>query len=75
MINTSGLISGQILMRTFRIGLKVGTNLQISYAKQDKFSSSGDAPGIIRHALLRPPVLGVYKDINDPTYNGRQSLY
>jgi TonB-dependent starch-binding outer membrane protein SusC len=48
---------------------KVGTNLQISYAKQDKLSSSGDAPGIIRHALLRPPVLGVYKDINDPTYS------
>ncbi|HEY4619203.1 MAG TPA: TonB-dependent receptor [Flavobacterium sp.] len=48
---------------------KVGTNLQISYAKQDKLSSSGDAPGIIRHALLRPPVLSVYKDINDPTYS------
>ena len=48
---------------------KVGTNLQISYAKQDKLSSSGDVPGIIRHALLRPPVLGVYKDINDPTYS------
>jgi TonB-dependent starch-binding outer membrane protein SusC len=49
--------------------LKVGTNLQISYAKQDKLSSSGDAPGIIRHALLRPPVLSVYKDVNDPTYS------
>ena len=48
---------------------KVGTNLQISYAKQDKLSSSGDAPGVIRHALLRAPVLGVYKDINDPTYS------
>ncbi len=48
---------------------KVGTNLQISYAKQDKLSSSGDAPGIIRHALIRPPVLGVYKDVNDPTYS------
>ncbi|MFV8324821.1 SusC/RagA family TonB-linked outer membrane protein [Flavobacterium sp. ZS1P14] len=47
---------------------KVGTNLQISYAKQDKLSSSGDAPGVIRHALLRPPVLGVYKDVSDPTY-------
>jgi TonB-linked SusC/RagA family outer membrane protein len=50
---------------------KVGTNLQISYAKQDKLSSSGDVPGIIRHALIRPPVLGVYKDINDPTYSTR----
>ena len=48
--------------------LTVGTNLQISYAKQDKLSSSGDAPGVIRHALLRPPVLSVYKDVNDPTY-------
>lgn len=47
---------------------KVGTNLQLSYAKQDKLSSSGDVPGIIRHALLRPPVLGVYKNITDPTY-------
>ncbi|EIA07828.1 SusC/RagA family TonB-linked outer membrane protein [Flavobacterium frigoris] len=48
---------------------QVGTNLQISYEKQDKLSSSGDAPGIIRHALIRPPVLAVYKDINDPTYS------
>lgn len=47
---------------------KVGTNLQISYAKQDKLSSSGDVPGVIRHALIRPPVLGVYKDVSDPTY-------
>lgn len=49
--------------------LKVGTNLQISYAKQDKLSSSGDVPGIIRHALIRPPVLAVYKNVNDPTYS------
>ncbi|MCW3093269.1 MAG: hypothetical protein JWP81_4338 [Ferruginibacter sp.] len=48
--------------------LKIGTNLQLSYAKQDKLSSSGDAPGIIRHALLRPPVLSVYKSLTDPTY-------
>ncbi|TRX07964.1 SusC/RagA family TonB-linked outer membrane protein [Flavobacterium gawalongense] len=48
---------------------KVGTNLQLSYAKQDKLSSSGDVPGVIRNALLRPPVLGVYKDVNDPTYS------
>jgi len=47
---------------------KVGTNFQITSSKQDKMSSSGDAPGVIRHALLRPPVLGVYKDVNDPTY-------
>ncbi len=48
---------------------KIGTNLQLSYATQDKLSSKGDAPGIIRHALLRPPVIGVYKDVNDPTYS------
>ncbi|UPZ17904.1 SusC/RagA family TonB-linked outer membrane protein [Flavobacterium humidisoli] len=47
---------------------KAGTNLQISFTKQDKLSSSGDAPGIIRHALLRAPVIGVYKDVNDPIY-------
>ncbi|MEP7108794.1 MAG: TonB-dependent receptor [Ferruginibacter sp.] len=49
--------------------LKVGTNIQLSYAKQDKLSSSGDAPGIIRHALLRPPVLSVYKNPSDPTWS------
>ncbi len=48
---------------------RVGTNLQVSYLKQDKLSSSGDAPGVIRHALLRPPVLGVYKATTDPTYS------
>ena len=48
---------------------KVGTNLQVSYAKQDKLSSSGDAPGVIRHALLRPSVISVYKDVNDPTWS------
>ncbi|MET0638092.1 MAG: TonB-dependent receptor [Chitinophagaceae bacterium] len=48
--------------------LKVGTNLNISYVKQDKLSSSGDVPGVIRHAMIRPPVLAVYKDPSDPTY-------
>lgn len=47
----------------------IGTNLQLSYAKQDKLSSSGDVPGVIRHALLRPPLLGVYKNPSDPTYS------
>ncbi|MDD7886335.1 TonB-dependent receptor [Flavivirga sp. 57AJ16] len=51
--------------------LKIGTNLQLTYATQDKLSSKGDAPGIIRHALLRPPVIGVYKNVNDPTYSQR----
>lgn len=49
--------------------LSIGTNLQLSYATQDKLSSKGDAPGIIRHALLRPSIIGVYKDVNDPTYS------
>jgi TonB-linked SusC/RagA family outer membrane protein len=49
--------------------LRVGTNLNLSYAVQDKLSSSGDAPGVIRHAMIRPPVIGVYKDPTDPTYN------
>jgi len=47
----------------------VGTNLQISNSMQDKISSSGDAPGIIRHAFIRPPVIGVFKDKTDPTYS------
>lgn len=47
----------------------VGSNVQLSYITQDKLSSSGDAPGVIRHALIRPPVLSVYKDVNDPTYS------
>lgn len=51
--------------------LKVGTNLQLSYAIQDKLSSKGDSPGIIRHALLRPPVLSVYKSPDDPTWSER----
>ncbi|CAN5752949.1 TonB-dependent receptor [soil metagenome] len=46
----------------------VGTNLQISNSIQDKISSSGDAPGVIRHAFLRPPVISVFKDPSDPTY-------
>lgn len=48
--------------------LSIGTNLQLSYAIQDKLNSKGDEPGIIRHAMLRPPVLAVYKDPSDPTY-------
>ncbi len=48
---------------------KVGTNLLLSGSTQDALSSSGDEPGVIRHALIRPPVLAVYKDVNDPTYS------
>ena len=49
----------------------IGTNLQISNTMQDKISSKGDAPGVIRHAFLRPPVLAVFKDVSDPTYSVR----
>ncbi len=49
--------------------IRIGTNLQLSYAIQDKLSSKGDTPGIIRHALLRPPVIPVYKDSSDPTWS------
>ena len=51
--------------------LKIGTNFQFSYAKQDKLSSKGDTPGIIRHALLRVPIVSVFKDKDDPTYSER----
>src|ERR1700694_1165827 len=51
--------------------LNVGTNLLLSYGDQDKLSSKGDAPGIIRHALIRPPVIPVYKSPSDPTYSAR----
>jgi TonB-linked SusC/RagA family outer membrane protein len=49
----------------------VGTNLLLSYGTQDSLSSSGDAPGIIRHALIRPPIIAVYKDPSDPTYSAK----
>lgn len=48
--------------------LSIGTNVQLSYEQRSPLSSRGDAPGIIRHALLRPPVLSVYKDPSDPNY-------
>lgn len=48
---------------------RAGTNLQLTSSTQDKMSSSGDVPGVIRQALLRPAVIGVYKDVNDPTYS------
>jgi TonB-linked SusC/RagA family outer membrane protein len=51
--------------------LTVGANLQLSYASQDKISSRGDAPGIIRHALIRSPVIPVYKDPGDPTWSAK----
>lgn len=47
----------------------VGTNLLLAYTDQDKLSSKGDAPGIIRHALIRPPIIPVFKSPTDPTYS------
>lgn len=49
--------------------LKIGTNLQLSHETQDKIASKGES--LIRFALLRAPVLSVYKDVNDPTYSER----
>ncbi|WP_240920157.1 SusC/RagA family TonB-linked outer membrane protein [Sphingobacterium chungjuense] len=49
--------------------VQVRSNLLLNHQERMVASSRGDAPGIIRHALLRPPVLGVYKDPSDPTYN------
>lgn len=49
--------------------LKVGTNIQITNSVKDRLASSGDDMGIIRYAMFRPAILGVYKDVNDPTYS------
>ena len=49
--------------------LKVGTNMQVTNSVKDKLSSSGDEMGVIRFAMFRPSILGVYKDVNDPTYS------
>jgi TonB-linked SusC/RagA family outer membrane protein len=49
--------------------LKVGTNIQITNSVKDKLASSGDDMGIIRYAMFRPAIFGVYKDVNDPTYS------
>ncbi|WP_316816441.1 TonB-dependent receptor [Pedobacter nyackensis] len=49
----------------------IGTNLQLSHETRDQLSSKGDAPGIIRHALIRPPVIPVYKDPTNPTWSAR----
>lgn len=49
--------------------LKIGTNLQLSYSTQDKVPSTGES--LIRFALLRAPVIPLFKDVNDPTYTER----
>ncbi len=47
--------------------LKIGTNLQLSYSTQDKIAAKGES--LIRYALLRAPIIPVFKDVNDPTYS------
>tara|TARA_R110000823_G_scaffold87053_1_gene194386 strand:+ start:4632 stop:7676 length:3045 start_codon:yes stop_codon:yes gene_type:complete len=49
--------------------LKIGTNVQLSSSTQDKVPSTGES--LIRFALLRAPVIPVFKDVNDPTYSER----
>ena len=63
-LNFRSNISSQVLDRVM-----IGANVQLSYNTQDRISSSGDAPGIIRHAFLRPPNIPVFKDPSDPTYS------
>lgn len=48
--------------------LELKSNILVNHQDKMVVSSRGDVPGIIRHALLRPPVLGVYKNPSDPTY-------
>lgn len=47
--------------------LKIGTNVQLSSSTQDKVPSTGES--LIRFALLRAPVIPLFKDVNDPTYS------
>lgn len=47
----------------------IGTNLQLSYSNEDNLNSRGDTPGIIRHAMLRPPILSVKKNPSNPYYS------
>lgn len=47
--------------------IKVGANVQLSSSTQDKVPSTGES--LIRFALLRAPVIPLFKDVNDPTYS------
>jgi len=49
--------------------IEVKSNILLNHQNKMVVSSRGDNPGIIRHALLRPPVLAVFKDPSDPTYS------
>lgn len=57
------------VISNFSDRLKVGTNIQITNSVKDRLASSGDDLGIIRYAMFRPAIFGVYKDVNDPTYS------
>ena len=46
---------------------KVGTSLQLTHSTQDRIASSGES--VIRYAVLRTPVVPVFKDPSDPTYS------
>ncbi|MEM9142921.1 MAG: TonB-dependent receptor [Bacteroidota bacterium] len=48
---------------------KIGTNLQLSHSKLEAVPSTGES--LIRFALLRAPVIPVFKDPSDPTYSTR----
>ena len=49
--------------------LKIGANVQLSSSTQDKVPSTGES--LIRFALLRAPVIPLFKDVTDPTYSER----
>ncbi|MGN0002442.1 MAG: SusC/RagA family TonB-linked outer membrane protein [Sphingobacterium composti] len=49
--------------------VEIKSNILLNHQDKMVVSSRGDVPGIIRHALLRPPVLSVFKDPSDPTYS------
>lgn len=63
-INLTANINSKVLPR-----FTIGTNINISNIVQDKLSSKGDVPGIIRHAFLRPPIIPIYKQPGDAGYS------
>lgn len=65
-VNFRGNVNADVTDR-----FKVGMNLQLSNEQQDALSSKGDAPGVIRHAFLRPPVISVFKSPSDPTWSAQ----
>jgi TonB-linked SusC/RagA family outer membrane protein len=49
--------------------LKVGANFQVSHSTLNGVASSGES--LARFALIRSPLLSVFKDANDPTYSAQ----